>query len=271
MKLQSLSFAAVTFAITMPAGAQMFTSLVSGRDVDTLAVKASVDVFYASASGTVGSRQNFQSPVSFQTAGVTVSRYDAEAYAFARPEPGLEKDYGSARVQFAYMNGGSDPDNLRITLEGHGSAEMAQVSKGGLPLAPADLDIHVVLGWVLLGDPAGGTFRLGLPAVPSVGAMEHLDAWLEGGGGGAVDIGRTHFPAGSPAGSSVDLDARGTYAYVVAYDLHVPFGTDPDFSYVFDGGTFGSSDATPVPEPGEWAVLLGAGCVLWALARRSRI
>lgn len=262
MKLQSLVFLACNTALFLPAGAQIFTSLATGRSTDTIVLKADTFVTYTSRSGSLEDHQRIDSPLTLATTGV-IGTYEAMVSSRVDPTSITVKDYGSAQVRFSYLNGGVSADLLTIQLDVHGSALTAQV---GNPLKPADLDIRAALGYGLGGDPAGGTLRLGIPSLPLVGPMESLFAELEGGGNGADYISPRHFTAGSSA-TTVDLDARGNYVFVIAYSLHVPFGTDPDFNYAFGGGTLGLA---AVPEPEGWAVVLGAGCGLWALGRRVR-
>ncbi len=252
-----LGSAALSLALLPWAEAQVFTGLISQRGTEAIRLKADTTVFYYSSSGTLGDFDRIESPPIVEV-GEVGGRYTASVFSTATPTSTLAKDYGYARARFTYTNGGpTTPDSLRIQLDVHGSAEDAFV---GTPPKPASLSIHVAMSYVLLGEPDGGRFRITLPALPNVADPIHetLAAELNG------PMSPLHLPAGSAA-RVVELDAAQNYVYTISYRLEVPFGTDPDFSYDFDGGALA---VTPVPEPGAGSFAVGAGCALWAWFRR---
>lgn len=254
-----LGSAALGLALLPVAVAQSFTGLISRRGTEAIRLKADTTVFYYSSSGTLSDFDRIDSPPIVEV-GEVGGRYTASVSSLATPASSLAKDYGFAQARFTYTNGGpTAPDSLRIQLDVHGSAEDAFV---GSPPKPASLSIHVAMSYVLLGEPDGGRFQLTLPALPSVADPVHetLAAELNG------PMSPLHLPAGSAA-RVIELDAAQNYVYTISYRLEVPFGTDPDFSYDFDGGALG---VTAVPEPAMGAVGVGAACALFAWIRRRR-
>lgn len=238
---------------------QAFTGLVSQRGTEAIRLKADTTVFYYSSSGTLSDFDRIDSPPIVEV-GEVGGIYSASVFSQATPSSPLAKDYGYARARFTYTNGGpTAPDSLRIQLDVHGSAEQAMV---GTPPKPASLSVFVEMSYLLLGEPDGGRFRLTLPALPAVTDPVHETFAAELNG----PMSPLHMAAGSGA-RVVELNAAQTYVYTISYRLEVPHGTDPDFSYDFDGGSLG---VTAVPEPGTGMIFVGASCGLWAWFRRRK-
>lgn len=246
-------------ALSVPAHAQSFAGLISGRGTEAIRLKAYSVVNYHSSSGTLMDSVFFESPpvIEINDIGGT---YVTTVARTVTPTSDLTKDYGAASVRFTYTNGGPlAPDSLNTRLTVHGSAEEAFV---GSPLKPASLTLTVAITYVLLGEPDGGLFRLTLPPIPSLHDPTHETLTSELSGPGVF----LQRGPGSPA-QTVELDGHSNYAFELGYRLDVPFGTDPDYTYDFDGGGLA---ATAVPEPGELAPLAALGLLGWGLIRHRR-
>lgn len=251
--------ALATAVAAVPACAQSFVGLISGRGTEAIRLKASSVVTYYSSSGTETDSVFFDSPpvIEINDIGGT---YVTTVSRSVTPISGLVKDYGSASVRFAYTNGGPlATDSLSTRLTIHGSAEEAYV---GSPLKPANLTLTVAITYVLLGEPDGGLFRLTLPSIPSLHDPVHETLTSELSGPGVF----LQRGPGSPE-QTVELDSHNNFTFELGYRLDVPFGTDPDYVYDFNGAELA---ATPVPEPGEFLPVVALGLLGWGLLRRRQ-
>lgn len=247
-------------SLAFTAQAQVFTGLISGRGTEAIRLKALTTAYYYSTSGSLLDTDYFESPPLIEINDIG-GQYHASESSLATPSSSLAKDYGSSAVHFTYTNGGPlNSDSLRIQLEVHGSAELAQV---GTPLKPANLAVSASISYVLLGEPDGGWFRLTLPAVPSLTDPAHEFLSVELSGGGMSPI---HRAPGSGA-TTLELDGTKNYVFEIGYTVNVPFGTDPDYSYDFAGGTL---EATPVPELADFAPLTALALAGWGLWHRRQ-
>ena len=260
---RSLLHLAAAAALVAPVHAQVFSGLIFGRTAEAIRLKADTRIYYRSASGTLEDFDRFDSPPVidvFATGGT----YDASVRSIATPTSVSAKDYGSAQVDFTYTNGGpTAPDALRIQLTVHGSAEHSLV---GAPLKPASLAINAAISYVLLGDPAGGPYRITLPAIPTLADPVHERLSAELSGAGMSPIRRA--PGSAPF--TVELDGTRNYVFELGYSLDVPFGTDPDVTYDFTGGGFEVSAVSTVPELADVAPWTGMALAGWAFWRRRR-
>ena len=253
-----LVLAAGSLALT--AQAQEFTGFISGRGTEAIRLKALTSVYYYSSSGNLRDTDYFESPPLIEINDIG-GQYHASESSLATPSSSLAKDYGSAAVHFTYTNGGPlNSDSLRIQLEIHGSAELAFV---GTPPKPASLAVSASISYVLLGKPDGGRFRLTLPAVSALFDPTHEFLSNELSGGGMSPLQR----APGSAATTVELDGTKNYVFEIGYRVNVPFGTDPDYSYDFGGGTL---EATPVPELADFAPLTALALAGWGLWHRRQ-
>jgi hypothetical protein len=255
-----LALTAGSLALTLPTQAQVFAGFISGRGTEAIRLKALTSVYYYSSSGSLRDTDYFESPPDIEINDIG-GQYHASESSLATPVSTLAKDYGSSLVRFTYTNGGPlNSDSLRIQLDLHGSAELAFV---GTPPKPASLAVSASISYVLLGEPDGGRFRLTLPAVPSLADPAHEFLSTELSGGGMSPLQR----APGSAATTVELDGTKTYVFEIGYTVNVPFGTDPDYSYDFAGGTL---EATPVPELAGFAPLTALALAGWGLWQRRR-
>ena len=257
---RSLLLLAAAAALVAPLHAQVFSGLIFGRIAEAIRLKADTRIYYYSSSGTLEDSDRFDSPPVIEP-GETGGIYEASVRSIATPISVSPKDHGSAQVDFTYTNGGpTAPDSLRIQLSVHGSAEHSLV---GAPPKPASLAISAAISYVLLGEPDGGRYRITLPAIPALTDPLHERLSVELSGPGMSPVRR----ASGSAPLTIELDGTRNYVFELGYNLAVPFGTDPDYTYAFTGGGF---EVSAVPELADFAPLTGLALAGWGFWRRRR-
>lgn len=183
---------------------------------------------------------------------------------------GATKDIASGAMSFTYKLGGTaagSEDVLSFTFAGRTSAVNAYHDFGSGPVA-ADAYFKATLTTLCYGPiPAsfGATFKM--PALPSL-----TDPTQESILARSFISGETPLPyllatqSAGDASRSVSItmsDVSSSFTYEMIYEIRTPFGTDPDFTYQFIGGS------SVIPECHTPLLACAASGILFLSRRRK--